>query len=307
MSQTIPPSESPYRDVSVTAQMAQEAPHRACPICGTRPESPRATFCSQRCRMVAFRRRHGHQQLARELTAPSLSRPSREHVVYECPGCETRFLGEQRCFLCRIRHKKDDRGLRTETTFNDTYDFRIGRSLKNLPQLVQLCRDINQRLLLMERESQHCTPAASVFEQLVMPTGEPGRRAPGLRFGDPRTVALFGALSQFQSIFGGFYAKELRPRVEHHLARPYAMNQMAYDLSRLIKKGLLERLPASNRYRLTELGRKLTLFVTQLYNRVFSRGLAQLHPDFPDTKLNAAWNKFNGQLQALLLDARLAA
>ena len=85
------------------------------------------------------------------------------------------------------------------------------------------------------------------------------------------------------------------------------MNQMAYDLSRLIKKGLLERLPASNRCRLTELGRKLTLFVTQLYDRVFSRGLAQLHPDFPDTKLNAAWNKFNGQLQALLQDARLAA
>ena len=84
-------------------------------------------------------------------------------------------------------------------------------------------------------------------------------------------MALFGALSQFQSIFGGFYAKELRPRVEHHLARPNAMNQMAHDLSRLIKKGLLERLPASNPYRLTELGRKLTLFVTQLYNRVFSR------------------------------------
>jgi len=50
--------------------------------------------------MVAFRRRHGHQQLARELTAPSLSRPSREHVVYECLGCETRFLGEQRCSNC---------------------------------------------------------------------------------------------------------------------------------------------------------------------------------------------------------------
>ena len=31
--------------------------------------------------------------------------------------------------------------------------------------------------VLMERESQHCTPAASVFEQLVMPTREPVRRA----------------------------------------------------------------------------------------------------------------------------------
>lgn len=252
-----------------------------------------------------------------------LGRPEKIQVLFQRrparrrgqPPSSTRIFTQEVDPSLQVSHRstrvkqywKCDRALRTETTFNDTYDFRIGRSLKNLPQLVQLGRDINQRLLLMERESQHCTPAASVFEQLVMPTGEPGRRAPGLRFGDPRTVALFGALSQFQSIFGGFYAKELRPRVEHHLARPYAMNQMAYDLSRLIKKGLLERLPASNRYRLTELGRKLTLFVTQLYNRVFSRGLAQLHPDFPDTKLNAAWNKFNGQLQALLLDARLAA
>ena len=57
--------------------------------------------------MVAFRRRQGHQQLARELSAPSLVRPSRDHVVYECAGCETRYVGEQRCpecnlFACRL-------------------------------------------------------------------------------------------------------------------------------------------------------------------------------------------------------------
>jgi len=33
-------------------------------------------------------------------------------------------------------------------------------------------------------------PAASVFEAMVLPIGKPG-----LRFGDPRVVALFGALS----------------------------------------------------------------------------------------------------------------
>ncbi len=92
--------KTPYRDASVTAQMAQEAVGRACPICGTRPESRRATYCSHRCQMVAFRRRHGLQQLAHELTAPSLARPSREHVVYECRDCQTRYLGEQRCSDC---------------------------------------------------------------------------------------------------------------------------------------------------------------------------------------------------------------
>ncbi len=47
-----------------------------------------------------------------------------------------------------------------------------------------------------------------------MPTGHPGRRAPGLGFGHPRVVAVFGALSQFRTVFGSFYAKELRPLVE---------------------------------------------------------------------------------------------
>jgi hypothetical protein len=133
----------------------------------------------------------------------------------------------------------------------------------------------------MERQSQRCTPAASIFEDLVMPTGEPGRRAPGLRFGDPRTVALFGALAEFRWVFGGFYAKHLRPVVEHHLAAPYNIRQMAYDLRRLARKGLLERLPDCNRYQLTDLGRRLVAFCAQLYNRVFYRGLAQLHPATP--------------------------
>jgi hypothetical protein len=161
------------------------------------------------------------------------------------------------------------------------HDFKIGRSLENLPRLIELGRDINRRLLELERSSCRPAPAASIFETLVMPSGEPGCRAPGLRFGDPRVVALCGALSQFRLVFAGFYAKELRPLVEHHLGRPYTMRQTAYDLRRLGRKGLLERLPGCNRYRLTALGRRLILFCARLYNHVFCPGLARLQPGYP--------------------------
>ena len=100
MSALVAALQTPYRDVSVTAQMAPAAVIRACPICGTQPRSTRATFCSQRCRMVAFRRRRGHQDRAAELSSQHLTRPSRDHVVYECPECDTRYLGEQRCSGC---------------------------------------------------------------------------------------------------------------------------------------------------------------------------------------------------------------
>jgi hypothetical protein len=202
---------------------------------------------------------------------------------------------------------KCDRALRTETTFNNTYDFGIGRKLENLPKLFALGRDINRRLLEMERQSCRAAPAASLFESLVMPTGESGRRAPGLRFGDPRVVALFGALCQFRIIFGGFYAKDLRPLVEHHLGAPYTMGQLAYDLRRLIRKGLLERLPRSNRYRLTPAGRRLLPFCTKLYQRVFCRGIARLQLGYPAGLLNLAWRRYEVALEALITEAQIAA
>jgi hypothetical protein len=202
---------------------------------------------------------------------------------------------------------KLNRALRTETTFHDTYDFRIGRSLENLPRLIELGRDINRRLLDMERQSCRPAPSASLFEAIVMPTGEPGRRAPGLRFGDPRVVALCGALSQFHFVIGGFYANQLRPLVEGHLAQPYSIQQMAYDLRRLIRKGLLERLPGSNRYRLTALGRRLILFCSRLYNHLLCPGLARLQPDYPAGQLNQAWRDFEAALDLFIQDAPLAA
>jgi hypothetical protein len=120
-------------------------------------------------------------------------------------------------------------------------------------------------------------------------------------------VALFGALSQFRSVFGGFYARDLRPLVEQHLARPYAMRQMDYDLRRLIRKGLLERLPGCNRYQLSALGLRLILFAARLHSHVFCRGLARMAPDYPANDLNHAWRIFDAQLAALTTEARLAA
>ncbi len=252
-----------------------------------------------------------------------LGRPERLQLVFGRrlarrrgqPPTATRICSQEVNPSLQISHRntrvkqywKCDRALRTETTFNDTYEFRIGRKLENLPKLTALGRDINGRLLEMERQSHRATPAASLFEAVVMPTGEPGRRAPGLRFGDPRVVALFGALSQFRFVFGGFYAKDLRPLVEHHLARPYSIHQAAYDLRRLIRKGLVERLPRCNRYRLTGLGRRLILFTAKLYHRVFCRGLARLQPSYPEGALTRAWRGFETQVDLLIGEAQIAA
>ncbi len=68
----------------------------ACPQCG-HPfvRQGRARFCSPACRQAAWRQR--------QLASPPLlpSRSPRVATVYECPSCETRYLGTQRCPDCQ--------------------------------------------------------------------------------------------------------------------------------------------------------------------------------------------------------------
>jgi hypothetical protein len=61
------------------------------------------------------------------------------------------------------------RALRTETTFNGTYDFDVGRRLGNLPRLLDIGRNINHRVLSLERVAQHCAISAHTVERIVLP------------------------------------------------------------------------------------------------------------------------------------------
>ena len=48
----------------------------------------------------------------------------------------------------------------------------------------------------------------------------------------------------------------------------YSMNQASYDLARLRVNGLISRIPAKNRYRLTSDGLRFAIFYTKLHNRL---------------------------------------
>ena len=84
-------TRSPSRD---------DAGTMTCPVC-QRPFTPtgRQRYCTSACRKAAFRRRH--QAPPAPITVPA-ARPRRDHTIYECPDCEQRLLGEQRCPDCGI-------------------------------------------------------------------------------------------------------------------------------------------------------------------------------------------------------------
>ena len=58
-------------------------------------------------------------------------------------------------------------------------------------ELSARARAVNRRLLDTERVGRGCVLASPAFERIARPTlTEDGRRAPALRFGDPRVQAL---------------------------------------------------------------------------------------------------------------------
>ena len=87
---------------------------------------------------------------------------------------------------------------------NDTYDFRIGRRLKNLEALKAIGFAANRRLLGVQRISHHCQLGAEVFDELHRPAVIDDRRVSTLRFGDPRVQALLATLLAFRLLPVGF-------------------------------------------------------------------------------------------------------
>ena len=203
---------------------------------------------------------------------------------------------------------KEGKALRTESTFNNPKDFGVNKGIGNLPYLQQLGRRINRRLLDVQRLSHNCGMSGESIERVVQSTvTEDGQRAPGLRFGDPRVMALFLALSSFIHLLNGFQNRDLRRLVADFLDLPhasYTAAQMTYDLRRLRLKGIIFRLSGTNRYFLTPYGWKLARFFSRLEASVFRPAMAAFtDPEAPWPKsLIAALSKVDAELDQLIYE-----
>jgi hypothetical protein len=180
------------------------------------------------------------------------------------------------------QYLKDGRALRVETVVNSAEDLGCRRRLHNLPQLQARARAINTRLLETERVGQGCVFDSPAFARISQPTlTEDGRRAPGLRFGDPRVMALAGTLANTLTAVTGITNKSLRALMTGLLGTAYTMNQASYDLARLSRNGLITRIAHRNLYALTPDGLRFAIFYTKVHDRVLRPLMAGDQPQAP--------------------------
>jgi hypothetical protein len=203
------------------------------------------------------------------------------------------------------QYSKDGRAMRIETVVNSPRDLGCNARLPNLDDLQAKARACNRRILDAERVGQGCVLASPAFERIAHPTVDAaGGRTPAPRFGDPRVMALTGALCQTLLAATGFTNKSLRVLIAGLLGSDYHPNQMTYDLRRLRLAGLIRRLPRSNRYLLTDDGIRIAIFYTKVYNRLLIPLTAADQPQAPP-ELRAALATISRHVNDYATHARL--
>jgi hypothetical protein len=257
-----------------------------------------------------------------------LGRPDKVQIIFDrkittrTPGrFQTKVItkGVEPVIQAHYKHSKvkqyfkEGRALRTETTVNDPYDFGVLRTLtaETWQQLRSIGDQVNERLLDAQLRACSCAPDPTTLARLVSPSIEDGQPAPALRFGDPRVMALLACLCSFQHLFAGLTNRTLRPQIAE-LIPGYSTGQMTYDLRRLRRKGLIRRIPRSQRYELTALGRRTAVFFTKTHVRIVNPSLAELDPQLPEEiadqhPLARHWRGFEHALDQRIKQAAIAA
>jgi len=177
------------------------------------------------------------------------------------------------------QYHKAGRALRTETTVNNPRDLGLGKRLTNPPALRAAGFAANRRLLDVQRVSHDGAVGEAALASVTRPAEVDGQRAAALPFTDPRVQALFAAVVLFCLVPRGFSNRDLRERLAPLLGLdPGALSpgRMTYDLRRLRLHGLIARIPGTHRYRPTQDGLRIALFVTRAHARLLRPGLSHL-------------------------------
>ncbi len=207
--------------------------------------------------------------------------------------------------LAEVQNTQRAGGFGARERVRVSVDIGVLARLEHLPELIAKAREVNFRLLSVERAGQSCAIGDDLFDRLHQPYNREGQRTGALRFGDPRAMALAGALCCVVHTVTGFTNKSLRGLIAGLLGSDYSVNQMSYDLRRIRLHGLIGRVPGTITYRLTPEGIRTVVFYTKVRDRLLGPLLNAGHQPPAPIELRRALKQIDRSLTSYIEDARL--
>jgi hypothetical protein len=124
--------------------------------------------------------------------------------------------------------------------------------------------------------------------------------------------AMWNALLVFDLLPTGFSNRQLRSKLAALRRQPedqFTQGRMSYQLRRLRLHGLIERIPQTHRYRVTNFGFRVAVFCTRTYARILRPGLGLVLPTTSSLAcpLRRAFDKLEQEVNAWVDLPKLAA
>ncbi len=183
--------------------------------------------------------------------------------------------------------------------------------MTHLPALREIGFTANRRLLGVQRLDHDPIHANDALAAVTDPVSTAtGTRIPGLPLGQRRSHALLSALLIFRLQPDGFTNRDLRALTAELRGLPdgtVTAGQMTYDLRRLRLHGLIERVPHTHRYHVTDTGLPTAIFLTRVHDRFLPTGLADVIDLASSGPLRAAATHYQQALDAHARRCGLAA
>jgi hypothetical protein len=165
---------------------------------------------------------------------------------------------------------------RVEVATKDVTDFRqLLKGVENLEAVRKTFRGVTDRFRDRQQDILETFLDRGELHALAQTTvSANGKRIPGLKLDHPRQLAVMHSRVSFSNILAGqFMTKDLHPRVLCTLgckAEQYPLNSLRYDLSKLRAKGLVEKIPGTRRYQLTESGYRVCVIYLKLFHKLYA-------------------------------------
>jgi hypothetical protein len=163
------------------------------------------------------------------------------------------------------QYEKFSTFMRNEICSNNLSDFRLKKSLDNLPSVRQTFLSITDRFAEFQAQALNVHFDFPLFQRLALPIMHGAIKIPGIKIQDTRILRLMEVLLHAGTTISGFTTNMIHQAVLSSFGIPeenYRLPQLRYDLRKLKAHGLLERDGRRYAYRLTDNGIKTaTMFV----------------------------------------------
>ncbi|MHA2344633.1 MAG: hypothetical protein ACXADW_22475 [Candidatus Hodarchaeales archaeon] len=162
--------------------------------------------------------------------------------------------------------------LRNELVCNDLRDFKLKKSLDNLPKIKELFKEITDRFAHFQAHIFNNHFEFSLIPSLAKPVTIRKTKIAGIKLENKRMIRLMQALLHSGSSISVWRTKYLHRYILEKFRlkeTEYTLNQLRYDVRKLKVHGLVDRIGRSYQYRLTDLGKKASLIFVLFHKKLY--------------------------------------